>query len=98
MFEGDLDDADGEGETDATVAEIKRLLEAHVRPTLQADGGDVVYLGYEPETGTVRVSLVGACSSCERSTITTRFMIANLLCHYMPDEVKEVVPDNVAGG
>ena len=94
MFEGDNDD-DDEGDSSSTVEEIKLLLEKHVRPTLQADGGDVVFLGYTPETGTVRVSLVGSCSSCERSTITIRFMIANLLCHYLPDEVKEVVPESL---
>ena len=91
-----LQPVDGDAsEVDETVKEIKRLLEEHVRPTLQADGGDVLFLGYDEEVGRVRVSLIGACSSCERSTITTRFMIANLLCHYMPDEVREVVPDNV---
>jgi Fe-S cluster biogenesis protein NfuA len=57
--------------------DIQRVLEEKVRPTLHADGGDVVFHSYKD--GVVILSLVGACSSCSSSTITMRFMIKNLL-------------------
>jgi Fe-S cluster biogenesis protein NfuA len=81
-----------EDETERTPAERKilQLLEEHVRPHVQADGGDVAFAGFDPSTGTVRLRLVGACASCPSSTTTVRFMIRNLLCHYV-DEVRDVV-------
>ena len=37
---------------------------------------------YDAPTRTVRVCLVGACSTCPRSTMTIRFMVANLLVSF----------------
>lgn len=59
------------------VEDIQQVLEEKVRPTLQADGGDVIFHRYKD--GVVILSMVGACSSCSSSTITMRFMIKNLL-------------------
>lgn len=39
---------------DEVVAMIKELLETRIRPAVQEDGGDIRYVGFEPETGVVR--------------------------------------------
>jgi Fe-S cluster biogenesis protein NfuA len=39
----------------------------------------------------VYLRMFGACTSCPSSTVTARFMIGNLLRHYYPDDVTDVV-------
>ena len=61
--------------TQHTVSEIKDVLETHVRPNIQADGGDVEYHHFDVATGHLVLRLKGACVSCASSTVTVRFMI-----------------------
>ncbi|GLC54783.1 NifU-like protein 5, mitochondrial [Pleodorina starrii] len=72
------------------VAMIKELLETRIRPAVQEDGGDIVFKGFEEDTGMVMVKLVGACSTCPSSTVTLKNGIENMLMHYIP-EVKGVM-------
>ncbi len=67
---------------------VQTVLEK-IRPTLQADGGDVTLIGVE-EDGTVKVQLTGACGSCPMSTMTLKNGIERLLKQEIP-EVKEVI-------
>lgn len=60
-----------------------------VRPTLQADGGDVELVDVSEE-GIVSVRLTGACGSCPMSTMTLKMGIEKTLMENIP-EVKEVV-------
>jgi Fe-S cluster biogenesis protein NfuA len=60
-----------------------------VRPSLQADGGDVELIGVT-EDGVVKVQLTGACGSCPFSTMTLKHGIEMRLKDAIP-EVKEVV-------
>lgn len=80
-------DAEGEeffAEGDAgTVAEIKKLIESHVRPAVANDGGDIKFRGFRD--GTVYVAMKGSCSGCPSSTATLRHGIQNLLKHFVPD-------------
>jgi Fe-S cluster biogenesis protein NfuA len=41
-----------------------------MRPAVQADGGDLVLIRADVETGVVEVQLQGACSSCAVSSAT----------------------------
>jgi Fe-S cluster biogenesis protein NfuA len=41
-----------------------------MRPAVQADGGDLVLVGADVESGVVEVELRGACSSCAVSEAT----------------------------
>ena len=59
-------------------------------PHVKADGGDIRYESFDPDSGVVTISLLGACVDCPSATITMRFMIKNLLMHYVP-EVTNVV-------
>ncbi len=76
-----------------TVATIKELIEARVRPAVANDGGDITFRGFKD--GVVYLDMKGACSGCPSSTATLRHGIQNLLKHYLPDVV-EVRP--TAGG
>lgn len=44
-------------EEDEVVSVIKELLETRIRPTVQEDGGDIVYVGFEK--GIVKLKLQG---------------------------------------
>ena len=59
-----------------------------VRPTLQADGGDVELV--DVEDGIVSVKLTGACNGCPMATMTLKNGIERILRTEVP-EVKEVV-------
>jgi Fe-S cluster biogenesis protein NfuA len=76
---------------------IKELLETRIRPAVQEDGGDIVYQGFEEDTGTVTLRMMGACSGCPSSAVTLKSGIENMLMHYIP-EVKQVLEVRVSGG
>jgi Fe-S cluster biogenesis protein NfuA len=69
-----------------TVATIKDLIEARVRPAVANDGGDITFRGFKD--GVVYLDMKGACSGCPSSTATLRHGIQNLLRHYLPDVVE----------
>lgn len=60
-----------------------------VRPSLQADGGDVELVDVSSE-GVVRVKLTGACVGCPMGQITLKMGIEKAIKQEVP-EVKEVV-------
>ncbi|KAF6165981.1 hypothetical protein GIB67_012878 [Kingdonia uniflora] len=72
-----------------TVAMIKELLETRIRPAVQDDGGDIEYIGFDIESGIVKLKMQGACSGCPSSSVTLKSGIENMLMHYVP-EVKGV--------
>ncbi|KAK6156287.1 hypothetical protein DH2020_010535 [Rehmannia glutinosa] len=72
-----------------TVAMIKELLETRIRPAVQDDGGDIEYVGFDPDSGIVKLRMQGACSGCPSSSVTLKSGIENMLMHYVP-EVKGV--------
>jgi Fe-S cluster biogenesis protein NfuA len=67
---------------------VQRAIE-DVRPSLQADGGDIELVSVG-EDGIVKVRLTGACGSCPMSTITLKQGVENYLKKIIP-EVTEVV-------
>jgi Fe-S cluster biogenesis protein NfuA len=62
-----------------------------IRPSLEADGGNVELVSVED--GIVTVKLVGACAGCPMSTMTLKNGIERILKQELP-EVKEVVSAN----
>ncbi|MCL2094041.1 MAG: NifU family protein [Treponema sp.] len=60
-----------------------------VRPSLQADGGDVEFVSVT-EDGTVAVKLTGACGNCPRAHMTLKMGIEVHLKREVP-EVSAVV-------
>ncbi len=61
---------------------------AKVRPSLQADGGDVELIEVSDE-GVVKVRLTGACGCCPMATMTLKAGIERVLKKEVP-EVKRV--------
>lgn len=66
---------------------VEKTLE-QIRPSLQADGGDVELVDVSDD-GIVQVKLTGACAGCPMSTLTLKNGIERLLKQEIP-EVKEV--------
>ncbi|KAF8931672.1 scaffold protein Nfu/NifU N terminal-domain-containing protein [Dissophora ornata] len=66
-----------------TVQMIKELLDTRIRPSIQDDGGDIEYRGFEE--GIVKLKLKGACRTCDSSTVTLKNGIENMLMHYVPE-------------
>ena len=70
---------------------MKEQVEAilkQIRPSLQADGGDVELVEVTEE-GTVKVRLRGACAGCAMSQMTLAFGIERVLKEKVPG-VKKV--------
>jgi Fe-S cluster biogenesis protein NfuA len=67
---------------------VQEVLEM-IRPSLQADGGDVELVDVTKE-GIVKLRLTGHCAGCPMSTMTLKNGIERILKQEIP-EVKEVV-------
>ena len=65
---------------------VKAALEK-IRPSLQADGGDVELIDVT-EQGIVKVKLQGACAGCPMSTMTLNMGIEKVLKRNVPEIVR----------
>eukprot|EP01084_Bolivina_argentea_P094672 170218_1 len=72
-------------EDDDTIAIIRELIDTRIRPNVQYDGGDVVFKGFDHETGKLSLQLVGACKGCESSAETLHNGIERMLKFYVPE-------------
>jgi Fe-S cluster biogenesis protein NfuA len=79
--------------TDAERAErlgaLRSLIEL-MRPSVQADGGDLILVSADVESGVVGVQLQGSCSSCAISSSTLQGGVERILRDRLP-WVTEVV-------
>lgn len=76
-------------ERTARRAALDELLDL-MRPAVQADGGDLVLVGADVDSGVVEVQLRGACSSCAISSATLQGGVERILRERLP-WVTEVV-------
>lgn len=72
---------------DETVMLIKELLDSRIRPTVQEDGGDIIFKGFDMDTGIVKLKLQGSCSNCPSSSVTLQHGVQNMLQFYIPEVV-----------
>nr|CAG4645680.1 EOG090X0A0R [Lynceus sp. MCZ IZ 141354] len=72
-------------EDDETVAMIKELLDTRIRPTVQEDGGDIIFKGFED--GIVKLKMQGSCTSCPSSIFTLKNGVQNMLQFYIPEVI-----------
>ena len=66
---------------------LKEKIEAaleKIRPSLQADGGDVELIDIT-DKGVVKVKLQGACAGCPMSTMTLNMGIEKVLKQNVPE-------------
>jgi len=66
----------------ATVEEVSKVLD-EIRPSLQADGGDVEVVSVE--NGVVKVRLKGACACCPMAQMTLKQGIEQRLKEKVPE-------------
>ena len=92
-FVKDNNEDNYDDDDDDTVKMIKELLETRIRPTVQEDGGDVVFKGFE--NGIVKLKLLGSCTTCPSSIVTLKNGIQNMLQFYIPEvlEVEQILDD-----
>ena len=76
------DTAPAEGDSEV-VAMIKELLDTRIRPSIQEDGGDIEFRGFDEATGEVKLKLRGACRTCSSSVVTLKQGIQSMLMHYV---------------
>jgi len=88
LIEGSAEEVTAESysEEDSEVVEqIKELIETRVRPAVAADGGDIIFKGFDGDSGVVSLHLQGSCAGCPSSTMTLKNGIENMLRHYVPE-------------
>ncbi len=70
------------------LADLNELIDL-IRPAVQADGGDLVLVSADVETGVVEVQLQGSCSSCAVSSTTLQAGVERILSERL-DWISEV--------
>lgn len=80
------DDADRNVLKEGKMSIREKVQEAldKVRPSLQADGGDVQLVDVE-DSGLVKVRLTGACGGCPMSQMTLKMGIERILKQNVPE-------------
>ena len=72
--------------------QIEQILDQHIRPGIQMDGGDIELFSFN--NGVLKVFLKGACSGCPSSQMTLKNGIETLLKDKLPEQITEVVAIN----
>lgn len=89
MVSTDGEVAIDEKQLDLTVDNVDMVLE-EVRPYLMADGGNIAVVEVNADTGVVRLSLQGACGSCDSAAVTMREGVEKALRKRFGEQLKEV--------
>lgn len=66
---------------------IEDVLNNRVRPSLQADGGDIKLIDVNDD-GIIKVKLTGTCSGCSMSTMTLKMGVEKILKQNIPEIIK----------
>jgi Fe-S cluster biogenesis protein NfuA len=71
--------------TEMITEKVQKIIDK-LRPNLQADGGDIEFLGIDK--GVVKVKLKGACAGCPMSMMTIKWGVENTLKKEVPEVVR----------
>lgn len=74
---------------------VEKVINA-IRPSIQADAGDIALVDVDEVTGVVTVELMGACVTCPASTQTLKAGIERIMKDRV-EGVTEVVEVNAIG-
>jgi len=77
------------GKRKSTLEKIQDTLE-YIRPALQEDGGDIELVEFDEASGSLRVSLFGACDGCPIASETMTLGVERIIKQRVP-AVAEVV-------
>lgn len=78
-------DVNYDEEDDEVIAIIRELIDTRIRPNVQYDGGDVIFRGFDHDSGKLTLQLVGACKGCASSQETLHNGIERMLKFYVPE-------------
>jgi len=90
---GAFDSVSPDGEDSEIVAEIKQLLDSRIRPAVAQDGGDILFDGFDEESGVLTLRMRGACAGCPSSSATLKAGVEQMMKHYVPEvtRVEQVI-------
>lgn len=74
--------------TATTFQQIEQIIQRHVRPYIEMDGGEIELVRYEESIAYVRLS--GACDTCPSAQLTLKGGIERQIVRRLP-EVRAVV-------
>jgi len=82
-------------EDEDTVLMIKELLDTRIRPTVQEDGGDIIFKSFKD--GIVYLKMQGSCTTCPSSMVTLKSGVQNMLQFYIPEvvSVEQILEDEI---
>lgn len=70
-------------------ADLEKIVEKEIRPSLQMDGGDIRLVDFDEATGVLQVELQGHCAHCPMMEYTLKEGIeVELKSHF--SQIKEV--------
>jgi len=75
--------------SEGLTAKVKEVLD-HIRPLIQADGGDIELVDISEDTGVVSIRFQGACKGCPGAAMTLKMGVERHMREKVP-EVTEVV-------
>ncbi|MFN4079377.1 MAG: NifU family protein [Saprospiraceae bacterium] len=78
------------GEEGEIVRKIREIIDSHIKPGVEMDGGNIEFKDFKD--GKVTVVMQGSCSGCPSSTVTLKAGIERILKHMVP-QVTEVVQE-----
>ncbi len=90
MLEAEWQAKKDSGEINDIEEKIIEIIDQHVKPWIEQDGGGIEYMGFDE--GVVTVRLYGACSTCSSASVTLKAGVEQILTSMIPD-VKEVAQD-----
>lgn len=70
------------------IVKINKVIESHIAPELQKDGGDIDLI--DVEDNKIFVKLRGACSHCPSSSLTLKNFVESSLKEHISDEIEVV--------
>lgn len=65
------------------IEQIQSIL-SQIRPSLEKDGGDIEFVGYEDDIGVVEVRFLGQCAQCPMQLMTLRAGVERWLLARIP--------------
>lgn len=71
---------------DDTSQKIIGIIDEYIKPAVAADGGNIVFESFNPETKVVKVVMQGACNGCPSSTFTLKNGIESMLRNMLQDD------------
>ncbi len=68
------------------IEQIKKAIE-NIRPSLQADGGDIEFVDFKEVENLVLVKLKGACNGCPMAKLTLKNGVESYLKKLISDKI-----------